>query len=210
MRVALLGATGRTGVLVLDELLLRGHQVSALVRADGRVTPGEAVSTTVGDSRDRDTLAALLSDCQAVISAIGPRGREESLHRDTARALVAAMHGAGVRRFVGVSGMSVAVPGDERSGSNLVAAWLIRTLGRDLAQDKRAEWQVFASSDLEWTLARATRLVDGDETGRLEHSASRSTRSNRLVRADLATFLVDCVEHGWYGKQAPFVATARP
>ena len=83
MLVALLGATGRTGVLVLDELLLRGHRVRGLVRAEGRVAPGESVDTVVGDSRDRDTLAQLVEGCDAVVSTLGPRGREERLHRDT-------------------------------------------------------------------------------------------------------------------------------
>lgn len=209
MQVALLGGTGRTGVLILDELLLRGHRVKALVRAEGRIAPGESVTTVVGDSRDRDTLSTVLSGCDAVLSAIGPRAREQSLHRDTARALVAAMGEHGVRRFVGVSGMNVQLPGDERSRSNAIAAWMIRTMGRESAMDKRDEWRILASSDRDWTLARATRLVDGDETGRVEHDAHRSTRSNKLVRADLATFVVECLEQGWYVRKAPFVATSR-
>lgn len=210
MRVALLGATGRTGVLVLDELVLRGHRVSALVRAEGRVAPGESVATVVGDSRDHDTLEALVDGCGAVVSTIGPRGREETLHRDTARALVDVLAAAGARRFVGISGMNVPVPGDDRSAVNAVAARVVRFMAGPLARDKLAELEVFGASDLEWTLARPTRLVDGDETGRIEHDSHRSTRSNKVVRADLATFLVDCVEQGWYVRQAPFVATARP
>jgi putative NADH-flavin reductase len=78
-----------------------------------------------------------------------------------------------------------------------------------LARDKRDEYAVFAASDLDWTLARPPRLVDGEETARVEHAAHRSTRSSKVVRADLATFLVDMVEHGWYVRQAPFVATAK-
>lgn len=209
MRVALLGGTGRTGVLILDELLLRGHRVCALVRAEGRIAPGESVETVVGDSRDRDTLRRVASGCDAVISAIGPRAREESLHCDTARAVVSAMEASEVSRFVGISGMNVQLPDDQRSRSNAVAAWMIRTVGRQLAIDKREEWRTFASSTMAWTLARATRLVDGDETGRIEHDAHRSPSSNRLVRADLATFVVDCLEKGWYLRQAPFVATER-
>lgn len=209
MLVALLGVTGRTGVLVLDELLLRGHQARGLVRAEGRIAQGTSVSTVVGDARDRDTLRALVGGCDAVVSALGPRGREGRLHQDTATALVGAMAEAGVRRFVGVSGMNVPVPGDRRSASNAVAARVVRAMSGPLARDKRAEYETFAASDLDWTLARPTRLVDGDETGRLEHDAHRSCRSNKVVRADLATFLVDCLELGWYLRQAPFVATAR-
>jgi uncharacterized protein YbjT (DUF2867 family) len=163
----------------------------------------------VGDARDRDTLTVLVEGVDVVLSALGPRAREETLHRDTARALVAAMRMTGTGRFVGISGMNVQVQGDVRSPSNAVAAWLIRTLNRGAARDKRAEYEVFADSGLDWTLVRATRLVDGDETGRLEHDAHRSPRSSTVVRADLATFLVEVADEGWYSRQAPFVATAR-
>lgn len=209
MDIALIGGTGRTGALVLDELLLRGHQVRALVRADGRITQGSSVTTIVGDCRDRDTLRILVEGCDAVVSALGPRGREETLHRDTARALVATMPVVGVERFVGVSGMAVDVPGDQRTVSAAVAAKVVRLVGGPLARDKREEYGVFAASDLDWTLARPPRLIDGEETARIEHDAHRSTRSSRIVRADLATFLVNVVEHRRYVRQAPFVATRR-
>ncbi|MGA8044734.1 MAG: hypothetical protein WCA30_00550 [Dermatophilaceae bacterium] len=44
---------------------------------------------------------------------------------------------------------------------------------------------------------------------RLEHDAHRSTASSKIVRADLATFIVDVIDDGSYVRQAPFVATAR-
>jgi uncharacterized protein YbjT (DUF2867 family) len=105
--------------------------------------------------------------------------------------------------------MGVAVPGDRRSPSAAVATKVVRLVGGPLARDKREEYAVFAASDLDWTLARPPRLVDGEETAHVEHDAHRSTRSSKIVRADLATFLVDVAEHGWYVRQAPFVATGR-
>lgn len=178
MLIALIGGTARTGALVLDELLLRGHHLRVLVRADGRVTEGSSVTTVVGDCRDRSTLGVLIEGTDAVVSALGPRGREETLHRDTAHALVASMRTSDVQRFVGISGMAVDVPRDQRSLSNTVAAQMVRLVGGPLARDKRAEYAVFAASDLDWTLARPPRFVD-------------------------------VVEHGWYVRQAPFVATAK-
>ncbi|MEO8106840.1 MAG: NAD(P)H-binding protein [Actinomycetes bacterium] len=209
MHTALIGATGRTGVLVLDELLLRGHKVEALVRGEGRITPGESVTTVQGDSRDRDTLGALVAGVDVVISALGPRSREETLHRDTASALVGAMTDAGVNRFVGISGAGIDVPGDRKSASAKVASSIVRLVGGAVSRDKRREYDVFAASDLDWTLVRPPRLLDGEETGRLEHEAHRSTRSTKIVRPDLATFIVECAEQNLYVRQAPFVATAK-
>jgi putative NADH-flavin reductase len=210
MHVALIGATGRTGTLVLDELLRRGHTVAALVRDPAKVRDvPEGLTLVTGDSRDRDALVTLLAGADAVVSALGPTAKEADLHTDTAKALVAEMRRAGVRRFVGISGAGIDVPGDEKSLSGKLISKAIQTLGGAVVKDKPAEYAVLAESDLDWTLVRPPRLADGPATGRLEHDAHRSTRSTKVTRADLAAFVVDVAEEGRYVRQAPFVATAR-
>jgi putative NADH-flavin reductase len=211
MKIAVLGATGRTGSSLVRQLLQRGHEVAVLVRdpdgLDAEVT--DRVMVVVGDSRERSAIDMLVAGADAVVSALGPTAKEASLHTETAGVLIGAMAGAGVARFVGVSGAGIDVTGDQKSLSAKVVSLLIRTLGGGVAQDKAAEHRVYAASGLDWTLVRPPRLTDGDATGRLEHDAHRSTRSTTMTRADLAAFLVEVVEQDLYVRQAPFVATAR-
>ncbi len=208
MIVAVLGATGRTGKPLVEALVRRGHHVRALVRDPAKLSaPGEHVTVVTGDSRDPEALAVLLEGADAVVSALGPTSREGDLHTRTAEALVEAMGSAGISRFVGVSGAGIDIPGDQKSTSGKVISRLIQTFGGDVVKDKPAEYLVYAASGLDWTLVRPPRLVDGDATGNLEHDAHRSTRSTRITRADLAEFLVDCLEQDLYPRQAPFIAT---
>ncbi|GAA4890688.1 SDR family oxidoreductase [Tessaracoccus lubricantis] len=210
MNIAVLGATGRTGVLLVHELLTRGHHVTALARDPDKLRGGaERVTIVTGDSRDRAALARLVGGASAVVSALGPTAREASLHTETARALVDAMHAAGVRRFVGVSGAGIDVPGDQKTASARTISTIIQRVGGAVVRDKSAEYDVFAGSDLDWTLVRPPRLQDGAATGRIEHDGHRSTRSTRITRGDLAAFLVDALEQDLYVRGAPFVATAR-
>lgn len=167
------------------------------------------VEVVTGDSRTRADLDALVADADAVVSALGPTAKEGSLHTDTATALVEAMHAAEMTRFVGVSGAGIDVPGDQKSMSAKLISRAIQTLGGEVVKDKPAEYAVYAASDLDWTLVRPPRLVDGDPIGQLEHDAHRSTKSTKITRADLATFLADVVEQGLYPRQAPFVASVR-
>lgn len=209
MRIAVLGGTGRTGLLLIRELLRRDHEISVLVRDATKMSDlAQQVEVHTGDSRNRADLDRLVADADAVVSTLGPTAKEGSLHTDTARALVAAMEAAGVGRFVGVSGAGIDVPGDEKSLSAKVISKIIQTVGGEVVKDKPAEYAVYAATDLDWTLVRPPRIVEGEPTGRLEHHAHRSTKSTKITRADLATFLADEVEQDRYPRQAPFVASA--
>jgi len=206
MLVAVLGATGRTGRPIVEELLRRSHRVAALVRDPSSADLPPAVQTVTGDARDPAAVAALLEGAQAVVSALGPRSGDNTLHREVAAVLVDRMRQAGSRRFVGISGAGIDVPGDAKSLRDRVASRLIQRLGGKTVQDKVIEQQVWAASGLDWTLVRPPRLVDRPGTGEVEHSASRSPRSTSIRRVDLARFVVDCVEQDLYVGAAPLVA----
>ncbi|WP_158579953.1 NAD(P)-dependent oxidoreductase [Geodermatophilus marinus] len=210
VEVAVLGGTGRTGRAVVAELLRRGHDVAVLARDPATLGDAAAsVRVVRGDSRDAGALTELTAGVDAVVSALGPVGREPTLHRDTAAALVPVLQQAGVTRFVGVSGAGIDVPGDRKSRRDRLISALVQRLGGAVVADKPAEHAVFAASDLDWTLVRPPRLTDGPATGRVEHHASESCRGTRIGRADLAAFLVDCVEQHLYPRRAPLVAAAR-
>ncbi|MFC7876201.1 NAD(P)-dependent oxidoreductase [Isoptericola sp. NPDC057391] len=211
MKLALIGATGRTGAHALTTALDRGHDVTVLVRDPARLPDAarDRVRVVVGEATAPDALSDLAAGADVVVSALGPTGREADLHTRTARALVDVMRAGGPGRFVGISGAGIDVPGDRKAGKDKAISWLIRTLGGDVVKDKPAEYAVWAASGLDWTLVRPPRLVDGAPTGRLEHDAHRSTRSTQITRADLGAFLITVTEDGLYPRTAPFVATAR-
>jgi putative NADH-flavin reductase len=205
VQVAVLGATGATGRLLVDELVRQGHAVRALTRSRGSRGP-DAVTWVVGDARDPAALGSLVGDAEAVVSALGPRRGDGTLHRDVTPLLVAAMRAAGLRRFVGVSGAGIDVPGDRKSRRDRVISALLQRFGGQAVRDKALERQAWADSGLDWTLVRAPRLVDGPPTGRVEHSADRSPRRTSITRADLAAFLAGLVTRPDYVRQAPLVA----
>jgi putative NADH-flavin reductase len=208
MNIAVLGATGRTGRLLVAELVQRGHSVSALVRNPDRLPEAAGVRVVVGDSRDPAAVAAVLEGADVVVSALGPTAKEATLHHDTAEVLLEAMPAAGVCRFVGISGAGVDVIGDQKSRRDRVISWLVHRLGGAVPADKVAEYRLWAASDRDWTLVRPPRLKEDDPTGKVEHDAHRSARTTMLTRADLATFLADVAENGSYVRQAPLVANA--
>jgi putative NADH-flavin reductase len=207
MRIAVLGASGRTGQSLVAELLRRGHELTVLARSPEKLgaTQG-AVRVVTGASTDPMALASLLEGAEAVVSALGPTSRDSTVMSDTARVLVPAMEQSGIRRYVGVSGAGVDMEGDLKGRKDRVISSMIRRVGGVMATDKAQEYRILVASDLDWTLARPPRLVAGPPTGRVVHDAHTPGRSSSIRRADLAVFLADVVEEDLYVRQSPFVS----
>ena len=100
VRIAVLGATGATGRLLVDELVRRGHTVPALARNPQPGGPG-AVTWVAGDARDPGALHTLVSGADAVVSALGGAGEMVSDPREIGPALDRAFD-AGVPYLVNV------------------------------------------------------------------------------------------------------------
>lgn len=78
-----------------------------------------------------------------------------------------------------------------------------------MVADKAAEIATWSATEVWWTPVRPPRLTDGPPTGRVEHYTRTSPRSTTSTRADLAVFLVDCLDQDLDVREAPLVANAR-
>ena len=126
MRVALTGATGFSGPLILESLLEQGHEVAALARKPEALA-GRKVQIVKGDLADEAALAALVKDADAVLhvaGAISARNRFGffAANLEGTRRLYAAARGAGLKRFVFVSSMAAREPALSSYGASKAAA----------------------------------------------------------------------------------------
>lgn len=117
MKVALIGASGFVGSHILQELLDRGHEVSAITRHPGKITTSHPSLTAVSADVFRGKeLAALLKGHDAVISAYNPGWSNPDIYQqflDGSQAIQQAVKEAGVQRYivVGGAGSSFIAPG---------------------------------------------------------------------------------------------------
>lgn len=70
MKVALIGASGMAGSSILNELVARGHQVTAIARSPEKIAQHEQVEVRQADINDTAQLTPLLKGQDAVISAV--------------------------------------------------------------------------------------------------------------------------------------------
>src|SRR5262249_38708251 len=72
MKVAVIGASGRTGRIVVKDALARGHQVVAVTRSDGAsARDDDNLVNAAPDVRDAEALKRALVGADTVISVLG-------------------------------------------------------------------------------------------------------------------------------------------
>lgn len=198
MRIAILGATGRIGAYLLDWALDNGHDVQALARSPHALADRTGLTVTAGDALDPVAVAEPIGGADAVLSALGPRGaKTPGLLAGAASNIVAAMEKTGARRLICVSAAGAFISGDPDS------AWpvkliLPRIFAKPFADTRQME-DLIRASDLDWTLVRATRLVNRPGTGKYRVRPDYPPpHGNTIARADVAHFLAAVLtEHTW-------------
>ncbi|WP_367138565.1 NAD(P)-dependent oxidoreductase [Saccharothrix sp. HUAS TT1] len=166
MKIALFGASGHIGSAIADELLSRGHEVTAVTRSgSGDARPGLTVKS--GDITDPETVIALVEGHDAVASAVGPKvgvENDEEILLGAARSLVEALPKTDVRRVVVLGGAgSLKTPSGERVVDNphFPAMWKANALAQIAVLD------LFRTvDDLDWTfISPAAHIEPGERTG---------------------------------------------
>jgi putative NADH-flavin reductase len=213
MRIAVLGATGRTGVPLVEQALGRGHQVRVLVRDPAkarRLLPdgSEQLAAVEGDATDPDALAQALAGAAAVIDVTGPvKGGPKDLRSQVVQSLLPAMRAASVPRLVLLTGAGVRVDGDAPKIADRIIRGAMGLLQGEILADGQAAVAAVMGSGLDWTVVRAPRLTSAEPRGTVRVAAHvGGDTGTTLGRADLATFLLDEVEQGTWSGQAPAIS----
>lgn len=194
MRIAIVGASGRSGRAAVGHALERGHEVVAVVRNASSAPGGTEVA--LADARDRLALAAAIEGADAVISAIGHVTHDDdvSVLRDGAAALASAMSERNVRRLVAVSAAGAYVVGDDPL-SRFVAKPILERALKQNNIDTRAMEEVIRAADLDWTILRPSRLVHGAGAQNYRRRVDLNVRWHYQTRFDtVGRAAVDALE----------------
>ncbi len=206
MRLAILGATGRIGGHLLSWAVDAGHPVHVLARDAAAVPVRPGITVTEGSALDPVAVADVIAEADAVLSALGPRGaKAPALLATAASNVVGAMAKTGARRLICVSAVGAFIAEDP-GAPFLIKLILPRVLAKPFA-DVRAMEQVVQASDLDWTLVRATRLVDSPLTGHYQVRPQYPPPGlTKISRADVAHFIIGALTDSSYLGQTPAVA----
>ncbi len=210
MRVVLYGATGTIGSRILNELLSRGHTVTAVVRDRSKLPAQNNLTTVKGDILDAGDIAKVVKGADVVVSSYGPPSGAQGPDAtqvgqlvDATQALIAGVRRGGAPRIIMVGGAGSL----EISPSlQIMDTPTFHRAYKPLAEAHRDAFHVLRESDLNWTyFSPAMMFQPGERTGKFrlgKDSLISDDKGNSAISAeDYAIALVDEVEQGRHTKQ---------
>lgn len=208
--ILVLGAHGVTGQEVVKQAVARGHHVRAaeMKWPDDAPPAGHNVERATANVIE-DDLGPVVDGVDAVIAALGVPGDPATLldppplYTTGTTKLIDAMNARGVTRLVTISA-SFVVTHDR--GPLLFRTTAIPALTRVLHQMGEME-EMLRVSSLDWTAVRPGWLLPEPLTG--DYVVVPDVIPEDLIRtrhADLAHFMLHCVESGEWIRQTPAIA----
>lgn len=208
MKLALFGASGRSGLHVLEQALAAGHSVTALARTPDKLAhlTSDHLQVVAGDIQDTSAVAQTTSGAEAVISLLGPT-ENKPVYAVSAgtQHIITSMQAAGIRRLVVTSGAGVSDPHDTPTLPHKFIGLLVRVLAKWVHADMVRTVEMVRDSGLDWTVVRVPMLVDGPRTDTLRVGYVNAELGRSISRANLAAFVLAQVDDGSYIGQAPAI-----
>ena len=201
MRVLVFGASGATGMHIVEQGLIRGDEITAFVRNPEGLEPSSRLHIVQGDVDDAAAVHAVMRGHHAVMVALSGAGIVN---------IIDAMREARVSRIVALSAAGAADMGEALAHQNFTGKLMMRTAAstvlRAVLADALALERALEESDLQYTIVRPARLSDGPRSGsyRVDEEALPHG-STTIARGDVAEFMLMQLDSDKYVRKAPYL-----
>ncbi|MBK5722075.1 NAD(P)H-binding protein [Dysgonomonas sp. Marseille-P4677] len=206
MKVALIGATGFVGSHLLEELVVRGFEVTALARSVEKISlKGDNLRSIAVDVTDSEALSSVIKGSDIVLSAFNASWSNPNIYDDFmkgAQAIQAAVKKAGIKRYIVIGGAgSLFIDGKQIVDSPDFPEQIKggATAARDYLNLLKKE------TELDWTLVSpALDMFPGERTGKYRLNTESPVFDNegdsKISVQDFAVAVVDELKNHKYSR----------
>ena len=197
MKIAVIGAGGRAGKLILKEALDRGHEAAAIVRDRAKAADSRAA---VLEKDLFDLTRDDLRPFDAVVNAFGARAGEEHLHVKAGNILIEAITGSVKPRLVVIGGAG-SLYVDEAESVRVIDTPDFPREYYEMAFNQAKNLDILRqTADLEWTFVSPSAIFAlGKRTGSYRSGRNRlllnSTGQSYVSYEDFAIAILDEIEN---------------
>ena len=210
MRVLVIGGSGQTGRLVIDEALQRGHKVTALIRNTSTLPAKEGLiilkGTPVEPSAIEGAFNAVQGDLPTavIVTLSSPTEKGTRVMSDAHQNLIASMKAYGVSKIATMSSFGV---GASFANITVIMRWAICNTGlkHSFADHNHVE-EILKKSELNYVLLKPARLTMARKApvqflGDAGKGLGVLAGLGGISRASVAACLVDAVEKSTWDRR---------
>jgi putative NADH-flavin reductase len=211
MKIIVFGATGGTGKLIVKQALAKGHSVTAFARNPDGLPQDPHLRVVQGDVFDFGAVVNAIRGHRAVLSALGARTRKKSdvLVRAIPH-ILEGMRQEYVTRLI-VLGAAGGHPdwGKYQNALTVLGLWVAKkTALKHPFIDQAAQEKLIVGSDVDYTIVRTPRLLDGPFTGKYRVLPDAlPSGALRINRADVADFMLQQLTDPRFHRQGPYIGS---
>lgn len=207
MNILIIGATRGIGLQLLEQALMAGHKVTALVRDPQKLKKeDEGLKVIEGDILDLSAVGQAMAGQDAACCCIGvkPTRKPVAVFSQGAQNVLQAMEKSGVERLISVTGIGA---GDSRGHGGFFYDRIFNPLFlKTIYEDKDREEAAIKASDVDWLIARPGFLTNGPMRGRYRILTDLTgVKAGKISRADVAHFILEQLASPGYIKQTPLL-----
>lgn len=195
MKVIVFGASGMIGQRILDEIVSRGYEATAVARDVSKIPQNKKVTVKAGDILDHKQVETLLADHDIAINATSPGG-DTALLSKAAKALIEGFtkKKGGRLLVVGGAGSLEVTPGVQ-----LVDTPTFPAMWKGVALAHRDALNTYKSSNINWTyLSPPAMIQPGTKTGKYRLGDDQllldANGESKISAEDYAVAVVDEIE----------------
>lgn len=208
MQIAVFGASGATGRVLLERASQKGLKTAALVR-DASLK-GDALfgaELTFGSLTDAAAVQKTLAGCSAAICVFGQRPPyKEIFCAHAMRVIIAGMQALRIRRLVVQTGGMIGDYPKNRTWFFAALTKLVQRQSAAMMRDREGQEVRVKMSDLDWTIVKPPRLSARKASGKyLAGSDVRLGLLSSISRTDLADFLLSAATSASHNREIVFV-----
>lgn len=199
VKVAIIGATGKSGSRIQTELLSRGHTVIAIARDASKVQEqGAKVEVRVAADVETADLVPLIEGADVVVHAYAPPFDDTQRIVGFTQRVVDAIKQNGNRQRLVMVGGAGGLRADASGGLVINQAWFPKDYV-PIAQAHIDALEILRASDINWTtLSPPAMFAPGERTGKFRLGGEdlvANEQGSSISMEDYAIVLVDEIEN---------------
>lgn len=204
-QIALIGATGKAGSVVLSELLAIGYKVKALVRDPSKikVPQNPLLDIIVGDIISGEVCDQLFRGSDIIINCLSNSGNPNPISSLVSKQVITRIQNNPNKRYFVVTGKTVKSNYDKFSLVTYLQRQFLIQHYPEIVSDKQKEYCILFESSINWTLIRCPLIIDGENIP-YYLSISRC-KGKSITKLSLSKFIIEEIEKKEFLKKSPYL-----